>query len=126
MPAGWAWTGAWPGTKVTCSPRSPTCAEPSTSSSATPPTCILPGLAPEVRDHEPRPALLAPDPPYGIYERLARQSRDLLRPGGHLLVEVGAGMAEQVAQRLDAAGLPPTETRRDLAGIPRVVASRRP
>ena len=86
----------------------------------------LPGLAPEVRDHEPRPALLAPDPPYGIYERLARQSRDLLRPGGHLLVEVGAGMAEQVAQRLDAAGLPPTETRRDLAGIPRVVASRRP
>ena len=86
----------------------------------------LPLLAPEVRDHEPRAALLAPDPPYGVYDRLARQSRDLLRPGGHLLVEVGDGMSDGVAERLRAAGLQPAAARPDLAGVPRIVASRRP
>jgi release factor glutamine methyltransferase len=85
----------------------------------------LPGLSPEVRDHEPAPALLAPDGPYGIYERLAAQSCRILRPGGHLLVEVGRGMAEEVAKRLRAAGLVETLARPDLAGIPRVVFGRR-
>ena len=86
----------------------------------------LPALSPEVRDHEPRPALLAPDGPYGIYERLGAQSCRVLRPGGHLLAEVGRGMAEEVAQRFRAAGLVETGARPDLAGIPRVVTARRP
>ena len=86
----------------------------------------LPALAPEVRDHEPRRALLAAEPPYGIYRRLARESGRLLRPGGHLLVEVGAGMAETVAQTFVAAGLAEVETQPDLAGIARVVLGRRP
>ena len=85
----------------------------------------LPSLAPEVRDHEPRAALLAPQAPYGIYGRLAAGSCRLLRPGGHLLVEVGRGMAETVAQTFRAAGLDSIETRPDLAGIPRVVSGRR-
>jgi release factor glutamine methyltransferase len=85
-----------------------------------------PGLAPEVRDHEPRAALLAPDPPYGIYERLAAQAVKAMRPGGRLLVEVGRGMAEGVAARFAAAGLVQSETRPDLAGILRVVSARRP
>ncbi|HEY3175040.1 MAG TPA: peptide chain release factor N(5)-glutamine methyltransferase [Candidatus Polarisedimenticolia bacterium] len=83
------------------------------------------GLSPEVRDHEPRQALLAPDPPYGIYERLAAESFALLRPGGQILVEVGQGMAEGVAFRLRAAGFAEVESRPDLAGIPRVVSGRR-
>jgi release factor glutamine methyltransferase len=85
----------------------------------------IPSLAPEVRDHEPPAALLAPDPPYGIYERLAAQAVETLRPGGRLLVEVGRGMADGVAARLGAAGLVSIETRRDLAGIARVVSGRR-
>jgi len=85
----------------------------------------LPGLSPEVRDHEPRPALLAPDGPYGIYERLATQACRVLRPGGHLVAEVGRGMADEVAKRFRAAGLVDTEVRPDLAGIPRVVFGRR-
>jgi release factor glutamine methyltransferase len=86
----------------------------------------IPSLAPEVRDHEPHAALLAPDPPYGIYERLAAQAVETLRPGGRLLVEVGRDMAEGVAARFGTAGLAGIETRADLAGIPRVVSGRRP
>ena len=85
----------------------------------------IPTLAPEVRDHEPRPALLAPDPPYGIYRRIAREACGALRPGGHLIVEVGQGMAETVAQVFGEAGLVDVATRPDLAGIPRVVSGRR-
>ena len=86
----------------------------------------LPSLAPEVRDHEPRQALLAPDGPYGIYGRLADTSCRLLRPGGHLLAEVGRGMAETVAETFRAAGLGGIQIRADLAGIPRVVSGHRP
>src|SRR4029077_13791209 len=85
----------------------------------------IPALAPEVRDHEPRPALLAAEPPYVIYRRLARQAVEALRPGGHLIVEVGLGMAETVAQVFREAGLVDVATRPDLAGIPRVVSARR-
>jgi len=85
----------------------------------------LPGLAPEVRDHEPRTALLAAEPAYGIYRRIAREARGVLRPGGHLLVEVGAGMAETVAQAFREVGLAEVGTRPDLAGISRVVSGRR-
>ena len=86
----------------------------------------FPSLAPEVRDHEPRRALLAPDGPYGIYRRLAEASCRLLRPGGHLLAEVGRGMAATVAESFRAAGLAGIQTRPDLAGIPRVVSGHRP
>jgi len=86
----------------------------------------LPSLAPEVRNHEPRQALLTPDGPYGIYGRLAAASSRLLRPGGHLLAEVGRGMAEKVGETFRAAGLAGIRTRPDLAGIPRVVSGHRP
>jgi release factor glutamine methyltransferase len=86
----------------------------------------IPALASEVRDHEPRTALVAPHPPYGIYERLAAQAVETLRPGGRVLVEVGRGMADGVAARLSAAGLVGIDTRPDLGGIARVVSGRRP
>ena len=85
----------------------------------------LAALSPEVRDHEPRAALVAADPPYGIYERLAAQSAAILGPGGWLVVEVGQGMAEGVAERFRAAGLEVSGITRDLAGIPRAVTARR-
>jgi release factor glutamine methyltransferase len=85
----------------------------------------IPSLAPEVRDHEPRSALVAPSPPYGVYRRLAAGAVDTLRHGGHLIVEVGAGMAETVARMFREAGLAEAGTRPDLAGMPRVVSGRR-
>ena len=81
-------------------------------------------LQPEVRDHEPRAALLAPEPPYGIYRRLTAQAVAGLRPGGHLVLEVGRGMAAEVAGLCRTAGLTVTGSRRDLGGTERVVIAR--
>jgi release factor glutamine methyltransferase len=51
----------------------------------------------------------------------------LLAPGGHLVLEIGRGQEQDVAQLLIQAGLVAAgEPRRDLAGIARVVAARRP
>jgi release factor glutamine methyltransferase len=86
----------------------------------------LPALPPEVRDHEPRGALLAADPPYGIYRRLASQAVPLLRPDGHIAVEVGRGMATEVSAAFAGAGFEPPEIRRDLQAIERVVIARTP
>jgi release factor glutamine methyltransferase len=83
-------------------------------------------LAPEVRDHEPRLALFPPEGRQALYARLARESAVALRAGGALVVEVGFGMADEVAARLAATGLVDVESRPDLAGIPRVVSARRP
>jgi release factor glutamine methyltransferase len=86
------------------------------------------GLQPEVRDWEPREALLAgPDgldayraliPPVADYFALARRSRNSV---GGLGVEVGVGQAEAVAELMRGAGFGAIEVRRDLAGIERVV-----
>ena len=86
----------------------------------------LPALAPEVRDHEPRRALLPlPDAPE-LYRRLARGARGVLRPGGGLLVEIGQGMADQVTTICESAGLRVQRVIPDLNGIPRVVVALRP
>ncbi len=84
-----------------------------------------PGLAPEVSQHEPRLALFDRDGQYGAYARLAPEARAALRPGGWLLVEIGAGMQARVEALLRDAGLVPGEASHDLNNHVRVVAARR-
>jgi release factor glutamine methyltransferase len=85
----------------------------------------LPGLAPEVRDHEPPVALLPPDGDrYSIYRRLAPQARSRLLDGGLLLLEIGLGMEQQVRAICDGAGLSVETVLPDLQRIPRVVVAR--
>jgi release factor glutamine methyltransferase len=86
----------------------------------------LPQLEPEVRDHEPRAALVPPGDRYSVYRRLAPQAASLLRAGGLLVVEVGQGMAEEVVAICGGAGLEPLPPVSDLAGIPRMVVARQP
>ena len=61
------------------------------------PPYVLPeeieSLAPEVREWEPREALVG----VGATEAVARGALDVLRPGGALVLEVAAGDAERVA-----------------------------
>lgn len=85
-------------------------------------------LAPEVKDHEPALALVSGPTGFEIHDRLVAGAGDVLEDGGVLLVEVGAGQAEELTRRLDAAAwVATTRVHRDLAGIERVVeASRRP
>jgi release factor glutamine methyltransferase len=84
-------------------------------------------LEPEVRDHEPRIALVPADGDrFSIYRRLVPQARELLRPGSFLLFEVGAGMADSVGRLCGEAGLVPEPPRADLQGVARVVVARAP
>jgi release factor glutamine methyltransferase len=85
-----------------------------------------PGLAPEVRLHEPAPALYPPSEPYSVYRALAPQAAAALRPGGTLLLEVGQGMRDEVVRICEGAGLPVLRVIPDLQGIPRTVVSRKP
>jgi release factor glutamine methyltransferase len=94
-------------------------------------------LPPEVR-HEPRDALVAPRDGLALIRRLVAQaaSGGLLAQAtggspaqaaaaGLFALEVGAGQAPAVRKLLADAGFAAVETRRDLAGIERVVVGRR-
>jgi len=88
-----------------------------------------PGLQPEVRDWEPREALLAGRDGLDAYRALIPlASVCLSSPTGRtrtnaaaLAVEIGLGQASAVVELMRDAGLGEVEVRRDLAGIERVV-----
>jgi release factor glutamine methyltransferase len=81
-------------------------------------------LQPEIRDWEPREALLAgADGLSAIRNLLAALGKRSI--AGNVALEVGAGQAPAVAELLAKAGYPRTESRPDLAGIERVVLGRR-
>jgi release factor glutamine methyltransferase len=82
-------------------------------------------LQPEVRDHEPALALRPPGDRYSVYRRLALEAARLLRPGGHLLLEVGRGMESTVAEICAAGGLRFLRVIPDLRSIPRCLVARR-
>ncbi len=80
---------------------------------------------PEVRDHEPVTALVAGPDGLLVLRRLLAAAPGFLRPGGHLIVEIGSGQ-EQAARALCAGtpGLALVDVRRDLAGHPRILIAR--
>jgi len=81
------------------------------------------GLAPEVRDHEPRRALVSGPTGLEAIRRLALDGPRFLKPGGTLLLEFGAGQGNAV-RRIFASPWTRREISRDLAGLPRVLAAR--
>ncbi|WP_395140346.1 N5-glutamine methyltransferase family protein [Armatimonas sp.] len=86
-------------------------------------------LEPEVRDFEPHTALFDPldlEKGLSFYRRLASEAPARLMPGGLLVVEVGQGQDEAVAQLWRDAGLVEVTITPDLAGIGRVVSGRTP
>ncbi len=84
------------------------------------------GLEPEVRDWEPKQALVPGPNGLEAYEALVPAARRLLRPGGFLLLEIGYGQAEAVRGIAVEAGYEAIQVRDDLRGIPRVVVARSP
>jgi len=81
------------------------------------------GLQREVRDWEPHVALFAGESGFEIYERIVSDAPRVLRPGGWLVMELGFGSVDRVAQLLS--GWDDLRVEPDLAGIPRVIAARR-
>jgi release factor glutamine methyltransferase len=80
-------------------------------------------LAPEIARHEPPVALYAGADGLTVIRRLVAAAA--ASPARFVALEVGMGQAADVAGVLRAAGFGAIETRRDLAGIERVVAGRR-
>jgi release factor glutamine methyltransferase len=78
-------------------------------------------LAPEIREYEPRLALTPDGDPLAYYRRTAAGLPRWLAPGGHLLVEVGAGQAADVSAILTDAHVTDIKIHPDLSGIERVV-----
>lgn len=78
----------------------------------------------EVREHEPRMALLAGPDGLDVYRRLIPEARRVLRPGGWLVVELGWKALEPVRAMLGE-GWENCREWPDLAGRPRVLAARR-
>jgi release factor glutamine methyltransferase len=85
----------------------------------------LAGLAPEVRDFEPKVALEGGRDGLNFCRRIAGGLPRWLAPGGEVILEVGAGQADAVEAIMRAAGCAVSARKRDLAGIDRVVRSRR-
>ena len=83
-------------------------------------------LAPEVRDHDPRSALVPEGGVAALYGRLLAGAARVLRPGGAVAVEVGAGQSAAVAAQAAEAGFQFPRTLRDLQEIPRVVVATLP
>jgi release factor glutamine methyltransferase len=77
-------------------------------------------LDPEVRDYEPREALLAT----GVTEAVAAGAPEVLVAGGALALEVAESKAAEIAATLDKSGYREVTITRDLAGRERIVDGR--
>ncbi len=86
------------------------------------------GLSPEVRDFEPRSALVPEPGGMGLeaLAALAPAAWAMLRPGGVLLCEFGCEQGPAVADLLGRAGFADVTVGRDLAGLDRWARARRP
>jgi release factor glutamine methyltransferase len=85
-----------------------------------------PDLAADVAEWEPAEALLAGRDGLDDIEVLAHGASTSLRPGGSLVLEIGADQGRAVAAILRAAGLVDVEIRQDLTGRNRIAIARTP
>lgn len=87
----------------------------------------LASLQPEVREHEPRGALVPPGGDgWALYPALLEAAQRVLRPGGHAILELSATGGDRVAGLM--AGREALElltVRADYSGLPRVLVARR-
>jgi release factor glutamine methyltransferase len=84
------------------------------------------GLATEVRDHDPLPALDGGADGLDAYRALIPQAERLLTTGGTLIVEAGRGQSGDIEALMTAAELSvkyPPKT--DLGGVPRAISGRK-
>ena len=89
-------------------------------------TAEFDALAPDVKQFEPRGALVAGPCGTEVIERLLPQAAERLRPGGHLLLEISPMIHDAVVALLESDShfsLGPTV--KDLARLPRVVQAER-
>jgi len=80
----------------------------------------------QVREFEPKIAVFSGHEGMEVYRRLVPQARQLLRPGGWLVMEIGYSTEEKIRMLLASSGCwSNVQITPDLQGIPRVVAARK-
>lgn len=84
-----------------------------------------PGVADDVRAWEPSSALFADDDGLSDIRTIAEGAAEWLRPGGRLVLEIGAGQGAAATEVLAAANLVDVQIRRDLAGRDRIAVARK-
>lgn len=82
----------------------------------------LEGLAPEVKDHDPRLALDGGMDGLDAYRTIVGEAIHWLKPEGALIVEIGSTQAAAVRALFLAAGFRDVSVEKDLAGLDRMVA----
>ncbi|MCL2342637.1 MAG: peptide chain release factor N(5)-glutamine methyltransferase [Firmicutes bacterium] len=88
------------------------------------PSADIIGLPTSVRDFEPRSALDGGEDGLNYYRAFLKNWKGILREGGAVIFEVGAGQAGAVMQMLQRASFSRVESFKDLNGIERIVAGR--
>lgn len=87
------------------------------------PTGDIPGLDPEVREHDPHLALDGGPDGLQPYRDLAPEIARILRPGGVFAVEIGWDQGAQVKALFEAAGFTGVKVVKDLGDRDRVVTN---
>ncbi len=81
-------------------------------------------MEPGIKDHEPREALVPGATGLEAIRRIIRESPAYLEDGGWLILEMGAGQAENVLREFSG-GWRDVSIHRDLQGLPRAVCAER-
>ena len=88
-------------------------------------TSDIAALMPEVRNFDPVTALDGGVDGLTFYRAIAAAAPGLLQAGGTVVVELGAGQAQPVADLFSAVGLAPLPPNPDLSGVPRALVARK-
>lgn len=84
------------------------------------------GLEPEVRDHEPKAALVPGPTGLEAYRTWAAPAFGMLSEGGFLVLELGHLSEAGAREAVEGAGFEVVEVRPDLRSVPRVLVARTP
>jgi release factor glutamine methyltransferase len=79
----------------------------------------------DVKDHEPRRALLGGDDGLEIIRPLIAQGFSFLKPGGQMILEIGYRQADAVRELFKSNGFIDIEIRQDFGGHDRMIAARK-
>ncbi|WP_373503566.1 peptide chain release factor N(5)-glutamine methyltransferase [Aestuariivirga sp.] len=80
------------------------------------PAAHIAGLAPDVRNFDPHLALVGGTDGLNPYRAIAEGARDHLAAGGHVLVEIGVGQADDVTAIFRNQGFQLAQSHQDLGG----------
>lgn len=87
------------------------------------PSDEIAGLESDVRDFEPHSALTDGGSGLSIIERIIHEAPQYLRSGGKILLEIGSGQAENVAEFFSNDLWRDVDVKPDLRSIPRVISA---